>query len=363
MTDLAGTLRHCEAWIERHGSQARPVGEQNTKAGLIEPILETLGWDVSDPDEVHREYRRLPSDNPVDYALLLVGTPRVLVEAKGVTENLDDPRWANQTVAYATAAGVNWVVLTNGKEWRIFNAHAPVPLERKLFRTVRLGERSDTTLPVLGLLSKDSIEANRIEGFWTTHFADQAVSEALSDLFDRKGPSREIVAAVRRRTPELELKDVRRSLARVRATFDFADGSVGAVSAAGRAVPGRSVGRQPATSERAARPEPGGKVSEAERNLTLPDLIQRGLLSPGATLEASIRGQRADATLRSDGWVVYEDVAYRALSGAGAAVKETWAGRSLSPAERSTDGWQFWRARDPDGALVTLKELRRRAAL
>jgi hypothetical protein len=28
-----------------------------------------------DPDEVHREYRRRPADNPVDYALLLSRTP------------------------------------------------------------------------------------------------------------------------------------------------------------------------------------------------------------------------------------------------------------------------------------------------
>ena len=32
--------------------QDRNLGEQNTKASLIEPILEALGWDVRDPDDV-----------------------------------------------------------------------------------------------------------------------------------------------------------------------------------------------------------------------------------------------------------------------------------------------------------------------
>ncbi len=259
MTDLVGTLRRCEEWIERHGSQARPVGEQNTKAGLIEPILEALGWEVSDPNEVHREYRRLPSDNPVDYALLLAGAPRVLVEAKGVSENLDDPRWANQTVAYATAAGVSWVALTNGKEWRIYNAHAPVPLERKLFRSVHLGDGSDTTLPVLGLLGKDSIRANRIEGPWRTYFVDQAVHEALRDLFCDGEPAREIVAAVRRRADSVELKDVRASLARVRASFEFPDmeppGAAVGAPRAGR--PARAQPRQPDPRVRARVETPG----------------------------------------------------------------------------------------------------------
>ena len=37
--------------------QDRNIGEQNTKASLIEPVLEALGWDVRDPDEVFREFK------------------------------------------------------------------------------------------------------------------------------------------------------------------------------------------------------------------------------------------------------------------------------------------------------------------
>ena len=43
----------------------RRLGEQNTKATLIEPTLEALGWDIRDWDEVHREYRGKGSDSPV----------------------------------------------------------------------------------------------------------------------------------------------------------------------------------------------------------------------------------------------------------------------------------------------------------
>jgi predicted type IV restriction endonuclease len=99
VTDLVETLNRCGKWLDRYRSQGRNVGEQNTKAGLVEPILEGLGWDIRDPDEVHREYRRLPSDNPVDYALLLRRTPRLFVEAKGIGENLDDPKWAKKSAS------------------------------------------------------------------------------------------------------------------------------------------------------------------------------------------------------------------------------------------------------------------------
>ena len=63
-----------------------------------------------------------------------------------------------------------------------------------------------------------------------------------------------------------------------------------------------------------------------------------------------------------DGYIEYAGASYKTPSGAGAAVKEAAAGHTLASKEKATDGWQFWQARDEDGAVVTLKELRRRAA-
>lgn len=45
-----------------------PVGEQNTKAALIEPVLRASAWDVEYVAEVHREHSQRSMDAPVDYA-------------------------------------------------------------------------------------------------------------------------------------------------------------------------------------------------------------------------------------------------------------------------------------------------------
>lgn len=45
-------------------------------------------------------------------------------------------------LTYAVSAGVEWVVLTDGNEYRIYNAHAAVPIEQKLFRLVRVTDES-----------------------------------------------------------------------------------------------------------------------------------------------------------------------------------------------------------------------------
>ena len=41
----------------------RGLNEEDTKASLIEPMLEALGWDIRDPEEVHREYKSRPKES------------------------------------------------------------------------------------------------------------------------------------------------------------------------------------------------------------------------------------------------------------------------------------------------------------
>ena len=80
---LRRTLEDIRARISRYRG-SRKLNEQNTKATLIEPVLRALGWDLEDLEEVRREYKLKRRDRPVDCALLLVRTPRLLVEAKAL---------------------------------------------------------------------------------------------------------------------------------------------------------------------------------------------------------------------------------------------------------------------------------------
>ena len=100
-------------------TRARASGEQDTKATLIVPVLRALGWDTEDLEDVKLEYKRKSTDNPVDYPLVLLREPRLFIEAKALGAHLDDHKWANQILAYATVAGVEWVALTDGNEYRV----------------------------------------------------------------------------------------------------------------------------------------------------------------------------------------------------------------------------------------------------
>ncbi len=378
MIDLQDALKQCFERLSRLRRQHSRIGEQNTKAGLIEPVIGALGWDLFDPDEVHREYRRRGTDNPVDYALLLLRTPRLFIEAKGLGENLDDPRWANQTISYATAAGVEWVALTDGAEWRIYNAHAPVPIEHKLFQAVRLEDDIEAATEVLFLLGKDNMRENRIEELWKGHFVDRQVHAELIELFGDGEPVSELVALLDRRLPRLTRDEIRSSLIRARAAFDFPSSTGSLRSTTTGISPGT---RTPASPRSADQPIPSQppalprvmssaaprsqkrQVSDAERAIKVIDLIRAGRLRSGTRLYARYRGEQYVAELLPDGRIRYRDQVLKSPSAAGEAVKIEVHGTGISPTRKATDGLDFWSAEDAmTGEIATLKEIRRRVA-
>lgn len=222
---LRATVTAVREQIGRMRDRATKIGEQNTKAVLIEPVIEALGWDLRDLEQVVREYRSNPQDNPVDYALLLRRSPLLFIEAKDLDSDLSDRRWVSQIMGYATVVGVEWCLLTDGDKYHIYNAHAPVDVEEKLFRAVSLSDREteEAAISTLLLLSKEKLAADELKELWEACFVDCQVQRALEDLLiaDNAG----IVRLIRRQVPELKPSQIRQSLARADIRIEFPTGS------------------------------------------------------------------------------------------------------------------------------------------
>jgi hypothetical protein len=356
MANVRDVLKECVQLIDRYRGLGRRIGEQNTKATLIEPVISVLGWDVQDPEEVYREYRRRPTDNPVDYALLLRRTPRLFVEAKGFGENLDDPRWANQTISYAAVAGVEWVLLTDGASWRVYNTHAPVPVEQKLFRSVAVDDDLDGAMDLLALLSKANMRDNRIDELWKDFYVDRQVRHALEELFNGDEPARGLVNLVHKHVQNLARTEIRASLMRARATFNF--------PAAGPIIDDShhviQLPRPPAGPRRPPDSKPR-HISEEEKRVSVADLLTSGRLRAGDALDVHYRGHRHTAEIQADGTIRFAGSSYSSLSSAGTAVKEAILGADIPHSIRATDGWSFWRATDVvNGDHVTMRQIRHR---
>jgi hypothetical protein len=96
------------------------MGEPNTRAKLIRPLIDLLGWDIL--TDVELEYSIQIGTNTIraDYAFLLEDTPVVMVEAKACTRELTDSD-EKQLRSYMVGESVNWGLLTNGRQLRILH--------------------------------------------------------------------------------------------------------------------------------------------------------------------------------------------------------------------------------------------------
>src|SRR3990172_9558212 len=105
MKDTLKVIENLRAQIERHRRSG--LKEYPTRTIFIDPLLEALGWDVRDPDEVELEYPTVDGKS-VDYALKINRKPVLLLEAKQLDDSLDDVKAITQIVGYAANNGIEW---------------------------------------------------------------------------------------------------------------------------------------------------------------------------------------------------------------------------------------------------------------
>jgi predicted transport protein len=193
------------------------ANEANTKAHVIEPILAALGWDPLNIDSVDREVR-VYDGTFLDYALKLLGSPRIYVEAKGLGESLDDKKFMAQAINYANNDGVLWCVLTNGVRWSVYKTNEPVAMDRKLLLEVDLAEEKDSAsekAKLLALIGREAVEAGALDNFGERVFTDARVRAALESL-SLNAPEMLIKAiGSHLEGPNVQPDAIRRSLARI----------------------------------------------------------------------------------------------------------------------------------------------------
>jgi hypothetical protein len=198
--------------LARLRAGAAPPNEANTKGALIEPVLAALGWDISNPEVVSREWRGADGGkgNPVDYALFPGPgqPPALLVEAKPLGQDLEDLSWIGQITGYANTQDVAWCVLTDGAHWDVYKAHARGRGVEKRFFRASLDDPS-AHAPDFRLLCRDALSPPLLEQAWEMRELRVRVETALQeDADDRKA----LVRRLRRRLPDLTPREIERIL-------------------------------------------------------------------------------------------------------------------------------------------------------
>lgn len=186
MKDLTRCIEALRAQIERHSRSG--LKEYPTRTIFIDPLLEALGWDIRDPDDVELEYPTVDGKS-VDYALKINRKPVLLLEAKPLNDSLEDVKAITQVVGYATNDGIEWCVLTNGVRYRVYRTSEPAAAREKLLYEVSIdpkdtqGLSADQVESQLSRLSRDSIARGTLDELGNEIFRTAKVRKALDKLF------------------------------------------------------------------------------------------------------------------------------------------------------------------------------------
>lgn len=208
-------VRQKLATLRRHALKETP-----TRTIVIDPLLESLGWDVRDPDEVQLEYPTVDGKS-VDYALKLNKKPVLLVEAKALEDTLDDVKCVTQVVGYAANDGIVWCVLTNGIKWRVYRSMEQCPAPDKLMFEVSIDPDASEGMTVeqiakqMWRFSCEEMAKGALDALGEQTFTDGKVRKALQILMT--DPPRPLLNLVRAATGDGNLtpQRIKESLVRI----------------------------------------------------------------------------------------------------------------------------------------------------
>jgi hypothetical protein len=101
-------------------------------------------------------------------------------------------------------------------------------------------------------------------------------------------------------------------------------------------------------------------LAGAAVSLALRDIILRAGLSFPLELEALYKKRFLTATVREDGSVTFDGKSYASLSTAAGMAQKTVIGAPSGRPYPQTNGWTFWKFKDPkSGRLTTMDALRK----
>ncbi len=176
---------------------SQQMNEAQTREWILVPTMEQiLGYATTE---------KVPEDtgmagNRPDYTIMPQTPHTWLLEAKAWSVPLSDQH-AIQATTYAYQNGIKWVVLTNGKEWQLYDSHVTGHDVRERLALCATKDDPEAMETMLRALSRESVVSGKV------HEEVQARALALRLRSDVQDPSSECIKALRnalRKLPRLE---------------------------------------------------------------------------------------------------------------------------------------------------------------
>lgn len=183
-------------------AKARDVGEADTVTIVKDMLADVFGYDKY--SEVTSEYSI--RGTYCDLATKIDGALQALIEVKAIGLDLKDAH-VKQVVDYAANQGVDWVLLTNGLQWRVYHIVFAKPIDQELVVDIdfcALNHKSQRDLELLYLWCKEGWVRSVLGEY---HTQKQALSRFFLGAIVLSDPIIDVMRReLRRVSPEVKIE-------------------------------------------------------------------------------------------------------------------------------------------------------------
>jgi hypothetical protein len=145
------------------GIKARDVSEADTVTVIKDILAELFGYD---------KYLELTSEQQIrgtfcDLAVKIDGKIKYLIEVKAAGTDLNESH-LRQAINYGSNEGIEWVVLSNASDWRLYRIKFGQPVEFEevtAFNLIEANHKNEDDLQKLFLLCRDGIVTDAMSTF------------------------------------------------------------------------------------------------------------------------------------------------------------------------------------------------------
>lgn len=162
---------------------ASKSNEADTRVVVNAVMSDLLGWDQF--EDITGEYRI--RGTYADYVIKKDRGYFAVVEVKAATLDLND-KHLYQAVSYAANEGIDWVVLTNGDEWRCYRVLFSKPVDKDLVFALRITDsdmKPAAKADLLYLLSAEAQRKGELDEYYDKQSAMSGSKIASALLSDR----------------------------------------------------------------------------------------------------------------------------------------------------------------------------------
>jgi len=160
--------------VKKAAENGITLTESMTETIVIDRMLAALGYAVW---EYQKQGTAEGIGNIPDYTILPKTPQQWFLEVKRWQLPLTEKE-ANQTVGYAFSQGSRWAILTNGDEWRIYDAHCKEHLTQKCIFTLKSLSSPDA-VEMFSLLMKEAMKQDLLAASHRARLLAEAVRNEL----------------------------------------------------------------------------------------------------------------------------------------------------------------------------------------